>query len=96
MLKINSKRRKRKNDGLEDPVELAFREQLSQEVERQTKSLKNQLAQKEHEARNNQSAAEILSGFINKGDLALDERGQVVLTPNRIKNHDEDEDSMLD
>ena len=44
MLKIHSKRRKRKSDRLEDPVELAFRAQLSQEVERQTKSLKNQLA----------------------------------------------------
>ena len=38
-------------------------------------------------------AAEILSGFIHKGDAAVDEMGNVVLTPNRIRN--EDSHSMM-
>ena len=65
-----------------------YREKLSSEVARQTKSLKDQLAQKEAEAQNNSNAATILNQFISQGDAELDEMGQVVLTPNCIKNED--------
>ena len=95
LLKVGSKRRRKKKEiaALEEEVEKSYREKISQEVERQTKNLKNQLAQQEHEARNNMKAAEILSGFIHQGDAAVDEMGNVVLTPNRIKN--EDSHSMM-
>ena len=70
-----------------------YREKLSQEVERQTKNLKNELVKQEAEARNNLKAAEILSGFIHQGDAVVDEMGNVQLTPNRIRN--EDSHSMM-
>ena len=95
MLKVGSKRRRRKTEiaDLEDEVQQTYREQISQEVERQTKNLKNQLAQRESEARNNQNAASILNEFISKGDAAVDDMGNVILTPNRIRN--EDSHSMM-
>ena len=95
LLKVGSKRRRRKTEiaDLEEEVERTNREKISNEVERQTKNLKNQLAQQEHEARNNLKAAEILSGFIHRGDAAVDEMGNVILTPNRIRN--EDSHSMM-
>ena len=77
MLKVGSKRRRRKTeiDALEDEVQQSYRDKLSQEVERQTKNLKSQLAEREHEARNNQNAATILNEFIQKGDAAVDDMG---------------------
>ena len=95
MLKVGSKRRRKKKEiaDLEDEVQRTYSEQIEEEVARQTKSLKNQLAQQEHEARNNLKAAEILSGFIHQGDAVVDEMGNVQLTPNRIRN--EDSHSMM-
>ena len=95
LLKVGSKRRRRKTEieALEDQVQQNYREKLSQEVERQTKNLKNELAKQEAEARNNLKAAEILSGFIHQGDAAVDEMGNIILTPNRIRN--EDSHSMM-
>ena len=60
---MGSKRRRKKNEvrNLEEQVQQTYRDQMSQEVERQTKNLKNQLAQKEVEAQNNQNAATILN-----------------------------------
>ena len=90
LLKPASKRKRRKADieQLESQAENAFRDRLSQEVERQTKNLRNQLAQREQESQNNQNAASILSQFINSGDAQINEHGEVVLTPNRIKNEE--------
>ena len=67
---------------------MSVREKIQEEVERQTKNLKNQLAQREAEAQNNQNAASILSQFINSGDAEIDEMGNVKLTPNRIRNEE--------
>ena len=52
LLKPQSKRKRRKVDieMLEDQAEEAFRGKLSVELERATKSLRNQLAQKEVES----------------------------------------------
>ena len=88
LLKVGSKRRRRKDDKIEDQFEQTVREKIQQEVELQTKNLKNQLAQKESEAQNNQNAASILSQFINSGDAEIDEMGNVKLTPNRIRNEE--------
>ena len=65
LLKVGSKRRRRKTDKVEDQEEMSVREKIQEEVERQTKNLKNQLAQKEAEVQNNQNAASILSQFIS-------------------------------
>ena len=53
LLKVGSKRRRRKTDKIEDQEEMSVREKIQEEVERQTKNLKNQLAQREAEAQNN-------------------------------------------
>ena len=47
LLKVGSKRRRKKKEiaDLEDEILQSQREKISQEVERQTKNLKNQLAQ---------------------------------------------------
>ena len=76
LLKVGSKRRRRKTDKIEDQEEMSVREKIQEEVERQTKNLKNQLAQREAEAQNNQNAASILSQFINSGDAEIDEMGK--------------------
>ena len=57
-------------------------------MELQTKNLKNQLAQRESEAQNNQNAASILRQFISSGEAEIDEMGNVKLTPNRIRNEE--------
>ena len=67
MLKIGSKRRRNPIEVVEDSVAAAMREQISEELKRETVSLKKQLIDTEKEAANNRSAAEILTKFINDG-----------------------------
>ena len=61
MLKIGSKRRRNPIEVVEDSVAAAMREQISEELKRETVSLKKQLIDTEKEAANNRSAAEILT-----------------------------------
>ena len=65
MLKIGSKRRRNTTEMVEDNVAVAMREHLSEELKRETISLKKQLIDTEKEAVNNRNAAEILTKFIN-------------------------------
>ena len=67
MLKIGSKRRRNTTEMVEDNVAAAMREQISEELKRETISLKKQLIDTEKEAVNNRNAAEILTKFINDG-----------------------------
>ena len=67
MLKIGSKRRRNTTEMVEDNVAAAMREHLSEELKRETISLKKQLIDTEKEAVNNRNAAEILTKFINDG-----------------------------
>ena len=52
---------------VEDSVAGAMREQLQEEMKRETMSLKQQLIETEQEAANNRLAAQILTQFINDG-----------------------------
>ena len=81
LLKINSKRRKKKTEMLEQQVQQSYRDQINEEVARQTKTLKSQLIEKEAEAQSNQNVASILSEFIRQGDAAIDDMGQVTPKP---------------
>ena len=65
MLKIGSKRRRNTTEMVEDNVAVAMREHISEELKRETISLKKQLIDTEKEAVNNRNAAEILTKFIN-------------------------------
>ena len=65
-----------------------MKDQLTQELEKETTELKQQLMQRQQEAASNQAASQILSQFINDGQAEMDDRGQVRLTPNKIKNVD--------
>ena len=67
MLKIGSKRRRNTTEMVEDNVAAVMREQISEELKRETTSLKKQLIDTEKEAVNNRNAAEILTKFINDG-----------------------------
>ena len=88
MLKIGSKRRRNPTEVVEDSVAAAMREQLSEELKRETVSLKKQLIDTEKEAANNRSAAEILTKFINDGQCELNDLGEVRMVPNQIKNEE--------
>ena len=88
MLKIGSKRRRNPIEVVEDSVAAAMREQISEELKRETVSLKKQLIDTEKEAANNRSAAEILTKFINDGQAELNDLGEVKLVPNQIKNEE--------
>ena len=66
-MKIGAKRRRNTAELVEDSVAEAMREQLQEDMKRETVSLKKQLIETEQEAANNRSAAQILTQFINDG-----------------------------
>ena len=88
MLKIGSKRRRKHTELVEDSIAAVMREQISEELKRETVSLKKQLIDTEKEAINNRNAAEILTKFINDGQAELNDNGEVRLIPNQIKNEE--------
>ena len=88
MLKIGSKRRRNTAELVEDNVAAAMREQISEELKRETVSLKKQLIDTEKEAINNRNAAEILTKFIHDGQAEVNDQGEVRLLPNQIKNEE--------
>ena len=57
---------------------------MTQELEHETKNLRKKLEDSQKEALSNQSAANILTQFINEGHAELDGQGQVRLVPNLI------------
>ena len=86
MLKIGSKRRRRKNDGLQLDPDEEFQQRMEREVATRTKSLREQLQAKEQEAMNNSNASIILTGMLRTGDLEMDGHGNVRVNPNVIGN----------
>ena len=56
MLKVGAKRRRTKQEIVEQTVAEAMREQLSQELQEETNHLKQQLIQKEQQLASNEAA----------------------------------------
>ena len=61
---------------------------MSEELRRETQSLKKQLIDTETEANNNRNAAKILTEFINQGQAEINDSGEVRLIPNSIRNEE--------
>ena len=61
-----------------------MREQMTQELEHETKNLRKKLEDSQKEALSNQSAVNILKQFINENHAELNGQGQVRLVPNLI------------
>jgi len=88
LLKVGSKRRRTRAEIEEDGLCAQIKEQINEDLERETASLKKQLVEKQQEANSNQNAAHILMQFISNGDAVMDEGGNVKLVPNHIKNEE--------
>ena len=73
---------------VDDGIAAQLRDQLADDLERETKNLQKRLADVEKEAASNRSAAQILTQFIENGDAELNDDGQVKLIPNRIRNEE--------
>ena len=91
---MNSKRRRTQGEILEDTMAKVMKEQLTQELERETSELKQRLAAKEQEAASNLAASQILQQFIANGEAEMNEEGGVRLTPSKIRNLS-NEDSFM-
>ena len=59
-----------------------MREQISQELEDETKQLREALAQRDAQIASNEAASQILSQFIRNGEAEMVD-GQVRLTPSK-------------
>ena len=72
-MKIGAKRRRRTAEIVEDGVAAAMREQMTQELEVESKNLRKRLEEQEKLSASNQSAANILSQFIHDGHAELND-----------------------
>ena len=60
---------------VDDGIAAQLRDQLADDLERETKNLQKRLADVEKEAASNRSAAQILTQFIENGDAELNDDG---------------------